>query len=230
MTPPAIATIAREGLWTNNIALVQLVGLCPLLAVTDTLVNGLGLGIATTLVLVLTSASVSLLRKLIRNEIRIPVYVLLIATFVTTVELAMEAYFHELYLNLGIFVPLIVANCAIIGRAEVFASRHGPPLAIWDGLAMGLGFTAVLVCLGALRELCGQATIFADAQLVFGEGGRFLSIELADQFRGFLLAALPPGAFLGLGLIIALKNLADAHRERRQRRRSTSNSIATQRT
>lgn len=213
------AEVLKTGLWTNNPGLVQLLGLCPLLAVSATLVNGLGLGIATTLVLVASNLTVSVIRDYVRPEIRIPVFVMVIASFVTAVELAMNAWFHDLFRVLGIFIPLIVTNCAIIGRAEAFASREPPGLAALDGLAMGLGFTAVLVVLGAARELIGQGTLFAGAHMMFGEGARAIELQLVDG--GFLLALLPPGAFLGLALLVAGKNLVDAGLKRRQAARTT---------
>lgn len=202
------AEVVRTGLWTNNAGLVQLLGLCPLLAVSTSLVNGLGLGIATTLVLLASNLTVSMIREFVRPEIRIPVFVLVIASFVTAVELAMNAWFHELFRVLGIFIPLIVTNCAIIGRAEAFASRQPPSLAALDGLAMGIGFTGVLVSLGAARELIGQGTLFAGAHMMFGEDARALEVQVVEG--GFLLALLPPGAFIGLGLMVAAKNLIDA--------------------
>jgi electron transport complex protein RnfE len=208
------AEVIRTGLWTNNAGLVQLLGLCPLLAVSTSFVNGLGLGIATTLVLLASNLTVSLIRNVVRPEIRIPVFVLVIASFVTAVELAMNAWFHELFRVLGIFIPLIVTNCAIIGRAEAFASREKPGLAALDGIAMGLGFTAVLVTLGAARELIGQGTLFSGAHMMFGEAARSIELQLADG--GFLLALLPPGAFIGLGLLVAAKNLVDAGLQRRR--------------
>lgn len=209
------AGIAREGLWKNNPALVQILGLCPLLAVTNSVINGLGLGLATLLTLVLSNTTVSLIRHYVRPEIRIPVFVLVIASIVTVVELAMHAYFHELYLVLGIFIPLIVTNCAIIARAESFASKNPVGPAFFDGLMMGLGFAAVLVVLGAIREVLGSGTLLANAHLMFGEAARGFAITVIEDYRGFLLAILPPGAFIGLGLLIALKNAIDARRERR---------------
>ncbi len=205
-----------DGLWHNNQALVALLGLCPLLAVSNTAINGLGLGLATTLVLALSNSTVSIIRNWIRPEIRVPVFVLVIASFVTAVELAMNAWFHELHRILGIFIPLIVTNCTILGRAEAFASRNALPRALADGLAIGLGFTAVLVTLGATRELIGQGTLFADAHLMLGEGARVLTIQLGDAWPGILLAVLPPGAFIGLGFLIALKNLIDRQAQRRR--------------
>jgi electron transport complex protein RnfE len=212
---PSYTHILKEGLWLNNPGTVQLLGLCPLLAVTTTVINGLGLGLATTLTLVASNVIVSLIRRLVRPEIRIPVFVLIIASIVTVIELAMNAWLHELYLILGIFIPLIVTNCAIIGRAESFASRHSVDRALLDGLAMGVGFTLVLVILGGMRELIGQGTLLAQAHLMFGEFGNQLEIILLKDYRGFLLAILPPGAFLGLGFLIAGINIVNARREKR---------------
>jgi len=211
----SISDINREGLWTNNVALVQILGLCPLLAVTATTVNGLGLGIATTLTLVLSSLIVSLIRNVVKQEVRIPVFVLIIASVVTAIELAMNAYFHELYLILGIFVPLIVTNCAILGRAEAFASKATPDKAVIDALAMGVGFTAVLVVLGAMREIIGQGTFMTQAHLMFGDIGHAMKVVLIEEYRGFLLAVLPPGAFIGLGLLIAVKNVLDERKKKK---------------
>ena len=210
--------IVRNGLWSNNQALVALLGLCPLLAVTSSVVNGLGLGLATTLVLTSSNVTVSAIRHLVRPEVRLPVFVIVIASFVTAVELAMNAFFYDLYKVLGIFIPLIVTNCAIIGRAEAFASKNRLPHALADGFAMGLGFTAVLVVLGGMRELVGQGTLLAQAHLMFGDAARSLTLTVIDDYRGFLLAILPPGAFIGMGLLIALKNVIDARRENRARR------------
>jgi len=208
-------TIVVDGLWRNNTGLVQLLGLCPLLAVTATVINGLGLGLATTLTLVASNVTVSATRSLVRPEVRIPVFVLIIASVVTAIELSMNAYFHGLYTVLGIFIPLIVTNCAIIGRAEAFASKNTVPSALVDGLSMGLGFTVVLVALGGLRELLGQGTLLSQAHLMFGEGARGLTVTVIEGYEGFLLAVLPPGAFMGLGLLIAVKNVIDARLEQR---------------
>ncbi len=202
--------IIQDGLWKNNPALVQLLGLCPLLAVSNTVINGLGLGLATILTLVASNGTVSLLRRHIPDEARLPVFVLIIASIVTIIELLMNAWFHELYLILGIFIPLIVTNCAITGRAEAFASRNSVGPALVDGLMMGLGFTAVLVLLGAMREVIGMGTLLSEAHLMFGEAARNMTITVFEDYRGFLLALLPPGAFIGLGLIVALKNVIDA--------------------
>lgn len=212
--------ISLQGLWKNNPALVQLLGLCPLLAVTATFINGLGLGLATLLVLVGSNVTVSLIRNLVRNEIRIPVFVMIIAAFVTIIQLLMNAFTYELYLALGIFIPLIVTNCAIIGRAEAFASKNSPGAAAFDGLMMGMGFTLVLVILGGMREILGAGTLFAGADRLFGPVAENWTLTLFSTDTPFLLAILPPGAFLGMGLLIALKNTIDAKLEARAPRRA----------
>ena len=208
--------IIRDGLWTNNPALVQILGLCPLLAVTNSVINGLGLGLATALTLMLSNFTVSLIRNYVRSEIRIPVFVLIIASIVTAIQLAMNAYFYDLYQILGIFIPLIVTNCSIIARAEAFAARNPPLPSLVDGLMTGLGFTAVLIVLGAIREVIGHGTLLANAHLMFGEAARHLTLTVISDYRGLLLAILPPGAFLGLGFLIALKNVIDSRRASRQ--------------
>ncbi len=215
MSAPSYSKIISDGLWLNNPGLVQLLGLCPLLAVTTSVVNGLGLGLATTLTLVFSNITVSLIRRIVRPEVRIPVFVLVIASAVTVIELAMNAWLHDLYKILGIFIPLIVTNCAIIGRAESFASRNSVDRALLDALAMGIGFTLVLVTLGGMRELLGQGTLLAHAHLMFGEAARGWTITVLDDYRGFLLAILPPGAFIGLGMLIAGMNIINARREKR---------------
>ena len=204
--------ITNNGLWHNNPALIQLLGLCPLLAVSSTFINALGLGIATTLVMIGSNITVSLVRDQIKQELRIPVFVLIIASFVTVVELMMNAYLHELYKILGIFIPLIVTNCVIIARAEAFAAKNNVKASFVDGLTMGLGFTAVLLLLGGMREIIGQGTLFSQAHLMFGESFRELQLVIIDDYSGFLLAVLPPGAFIGLGFLIALKNVIETRR------------------
>ena len=201
--------IVKDGLWGNNVALVQLLGLCPLLAVSGTFVNGLGLGLATLLTLVISNICVSMIRRWVRPEVRIPIFVLIIASIVTTIELAMNAWFHELFLILGIFIPLIVTNCSIIARAESFASKNTVFDSALDGFMMGMGFLLVLVTLGAVREMIGAGTLFANAHLMFGESAKSLVLTLGEDYPGFLLAVLPPGAFIGLGLLIAVKNHID---------------------
>ncbi len=210
------SSISKNGLWHNNVALVQLLGLCPLLAVTGTFINGLGLGIATLVTLVLSNAFVSLIRHWTRPEVRIPIFVLIIASIVTTIELAMNAWLHELYMVLGIFIPLIVTNCSIIARAESFASRNNVLDSMLDGFMMGLGFLLVLITLGSLREIIGSGTLFDHAHLMFGEAARDWKLTLGEDYPGFLLAILPPGAFMGLGLLIAIKNIIDKRQQKAQ--------------
>jgi len=207
--------ILKSGVWTQNTGLVALLGLCPLLAVSNTVINAVGLGLATTLVLLVSNVTISLIRNLVRPEVRIPVFVVVIACVVTAVELAMHAFLPGLYTVLGIFIPLIVTNCCVIGRAEAFAFKHGVAKSAVDGIATGLGFTLALVLLGALREMLGQGTLLGQADLLFGEFGKHLTLHLVDNYRGFLLAILPPGAFLGLGGLIAIKNVLDARARQR---------------
>ncbi len=201
----AHAEIWRQGLWNNNAGLVQLLGLCPLLAVTNTAVNGLGLGLATIFVLVCSNAAVSILRGTLQPEVRIPAFVLIIATTVTVVDLSLQAWLHDLSRTLGIFVPLIVTNCTILARAEAFASRQPLLPAVHDGLAQGVGFALVLIALGAGREIIGQGTLFADFDLLLGPWAADMTIHLLPESWGLLLAVLPPGAFIGLGLMVALR-------------------------
>ena len=208
--------LAIQGLWKNNPGLVQLLGLCPLLAVTATVTNALGLGLATLLVLVCSNATVSAIRQWVPKEIRIPIFVLIIAAFVTCVQLLMNAYTFGIYQSLGIFLPLIVTNCAIIGRAEAYASKNPIKQASFDGLMMGLGFTLVLIVLGAIREILGQGTLFDGANLLLGDWASVLRIEVYQLDHQFLLAILPPGAFIAMGFIIALKNAIDANIKQRQ--------------
>jgi len=203
-----IPQLLRDGLWSENPGLVKLLGLCPLLAVSNTLINGLSLGIATIATLLVSNTLVSLMRESIPTAVRIPMYVLIIASTVTVIELGMHAWLPELYLSLGLFLPLIVTNCLILGRAEAYAMRNSVRLAIADAIAMGVGFLLVLILLGGLRELVGQGTLLANSQHLFGMSANW-TIQLFDQKHGLLLALLPPGAFIGLGLLLALKNLID---------------------
>jgi len=207
----------QAGLWKDNPGLVQLLGLCPLLAVTTTLVNGFGLGIATLFVLTLSNGLVSATRRWIRNDIRIPIYVLIIASLVTCIELIFKAWFPTLDRSLGIFIPLIVTNCAIIARAEVFASRNSVGASIVDGIGMGAGFALLLMAIGAFRELVGQASILSGVEMITG-GEPFAGFSFADS--GLLLAILPPGAFFSLALAVAAKNAID-----RKRRKSRSGGV-----
>ncbi|HHG4459018.1 TPA: electron transport complex subunit E [Pseudomonas aeruginosa] len=201
--------IARNGLWRNNLGLVQLLGLCPLLGTSNSTVNALGLGLATMLVLACSNAAVSLVRGAVSEAIRLPAFVMIIAVLTTCIELLMQAWTYELYQVLGIFIPLITTNCVILGRAEAFAAKNGVLRASFDGLLMGLGFALVLLVLGGLRELLGQGTLLADMHLLFGPAAADWKIQPFPQYQGFLLAILPPGAFIMLGLLIALKNRID---------------------
>ncbi len=206
MTSGGLIARLQAGLWQDNPGLVQLLGLCPLLAVTTTLVNGLGLGIATMLVVTFSNALVSATRQWIIPEIRIPIYVLIIASLVTCIELIFKAWFPTLDRSLGIFIPLIVTNCAIVARAEIFASRNAIGASIVDGIGMGAGFAALLMALGAFRELVGQASILSDLHMIIG-GEPLSGLSFADS--GLLLAVLPPGAFFSLAIAVAAKNALD---------------------
>ena len=209
--------IIRDGLWDNNIVFSQSLALCPLLAVTGTATNGIGMGAATTVVLVFSSLVVALFRGIISPEVRIPVFVLIIATIVTLVDMSMNAWMHDLHKVLGLFIPLIVTNCAILGRAESFASKNAALPAVTDGLMMGLGFTLVLITLGAARELLGSGTLFANAELLLGKSLAFMELTLIPDYRGFLVAVLPPGGFLILGFLLAGKRVLDRQLEARRK-------------
>ena len=201
--------LSLQGLWKNNPGIVQLLGLCPLLAVTNTLTNALGLGLATLFVVIASNVLISLIRHHVPKAIRIPVFVLIIASLVSCIQLLMNAYTYQLYLSLGIFIPLIVTNCMIIGRAEAFASKNSVKHSAFDGLMMGLGFTAVLIVLGAAREILAQGTLFDGIETLLGDWASFMTMSLYNTETSFLIAALPPGAFILMGLIIAFKNSID---------------------
>ncbi|MBU2039283.1 MAG: electron transport complex subunit E [Gammaproteobacteria bacterium] len=209
MATKSLRDITLDGLWHNNPALVQLLGLCPLLAVTGSVVNALGLGLATMMVLVGSNFSVSLIRNHVPDAVRLPAFVMIIASFTTVAELVMQAFTYELYEVLGIFIPLIVTNCAILGRADAFACKNPIIPSVVDGFTMALGFTIVLIILGAMREILGQGVIFSDMQLLFGPAAASWKIELVKDYPDFLFAILPPGAFMAMGLLIALKNIID---------------------
>ena len=198
--------IIVNGLWKQNPGIIQLLGLCPLLAISSNVVNALSLGLATTLVMALSNVAVAPVRNFIPHEIRIPVFVLIIAALVTVVQLAMNAWVHPLYLVLGVFIPLITTNCIVLARVEAFASKRSTLHSVLDATMMGLGLTAVLVVLGGLREAIGKGTLFSGIDLALGPMARDWVIPLAHDYSGFLLAILPPGAFIGLGLLIALRN------------------------
>jgi len=204
---PRFRDIFRNGLWQENPGIVQLLGLCPLLAVSNTLINGIGLGVATITVMCATNFLVSSTRGWTHHDLRLPAFVLIIATFVTVIELLFKAWLFDLHLALGIFLPLIVTNCVILGRAEAFASRQPVAAAVVDGLAHGLGFAWVLVLLGGLRELFGYGSLFRNAEFLFGPTAASWRIDFGGGSAGLLLAILPPGAFIGLGLLVAARNL-----------------------
>lgn len=201
--------ISFNGLWKNNPALVQLLGLCPLLGVSNSTVNALGLALASAVVLVCSNTAVSLVRGVVNTAVRLPAFVMIIAALTTCIELLMQAYTYELYQILGIFIPLITTNCVILGRADGFAAKHDPARAAYDGLMMGLGFGVVLVLIGAIRELLGTGALLANMHLLFGPIAAEWKLTLVQDYRGFLLAILPPGAFIVLGLLIAGKNRID---------------------
>jgi len=201
--------IISEGFWGNNVVLAQNIALCPLLAVTSTATNGLGMGIATTAVLIASNTLISLIRSFIPNEVRIPAFIVLIATIVTLVDMSMNAYLHELYKVLGLFIPLIVVNCAVLARAESFASKNSILPSIVDGLFMGIGFTVALVALGGMREIIGSGTLFSGASLLLGQNFSFLEMTIIPHYKGVLLMILPPGGFVAMGFLIVGKRLLD---------------------
>jgi electron transport complex protein RnfE len=217
MATKTSSEIIRDGLWSNNPALVQVLGLCPLLAVTSTVVNAIGLGLATLMVLVGSNFAVSVIRNYVGASVRLPAFVMIIASLVTCAELLMQAFTYELYQILGIFIPLIVTNCAILGRADAFASKNSPGAAALDGAMMGLGFLAVLVVLGGLREAVGQGTLFAGMDLLLGPVAADWQMGPVAGYPDVLFMVLPPGAFVGLGLLIALKNRIDHQIDERRR-------------
>lgn len=216
-----VKEVIVQGLWKNNSALVQLLGLCPLLAVTSTATNALGLGLATTLVLTLTNFTVSLVRRWTPSEIRIPVYVMIIASVVSIVQMLINAYAFGLYQSLGIFIPLIVTNCIVVGRAEAFAAKNNPAISALDGFAIGMGATCTMFTLGSMREILGNGTLFDGADSLLGSWAKVLRIEVFHADASFLLAMLPPGAFIGLGMLLAVKYLID---EKSKKRRAAAQS------
>jgi len=201
--------LARDGLWDNNPVLAQRLALCPALAITTTATNGLGMGIATTMVLVITNAVISIFRNVVTPEVRIPVFILLIATIVTVVDLMINAFLHSLYTVLGLFIPLIVTNCVILGRAEAFASRNEVLPSAVDGLMMGVGFTAALTVIGAIREIIGSGTLFANASSLLGSAFSFLELVLIPDYKGYLIMMLPPGGFIVMGFLMAAKQVLE---------------------
>lgn len=217
--PYSVAT--ANGLWKNNAALVQLLGLCPLLAVSNSTVNALGLGLATLFVLTVSNLSVSACRHQVNSAIRLPVFVMIIAAATTSIELVMQAVTFELYEILGIFIPLIVTNCAVLGRADAFACKNPMMLSAWDGAVTGFGFLWVLVLIGMIRELLGQGTLFANMHLLLPFWPEQAFFSLGPNYRQFLLAALPPGAFITVGFLVAIKSMIDRWLTRRATARKT---------
>ena len=218
MSNVSYKTLTQNGLWKNNPALVQLLGLCPLLAVSASVVNSLGLAAATLFVLTTSNLCVSLVRNVVSDTIRLPVFVMIIAAAVTAIELLMQAYTYELYQILGIFLPLITTNCVILGRADAFAAKNPVLPSVYDGFIMGLGFGLVLVALGAIRELLGTGGLFANMQLLFGEQARAWHWVISEDYPKLLLAILPPGAFIVTGFLIAGKNQWDERARQREAR------------
>lgn len=206
------ARITRDSLWNNNIVFAQTLGLCPTMAVTSTATNGLGMGLATTAVLVASNMLISSIRHTVSDEVRIPVYIVIIATLVTLVDVSINAWAHDLYKVLGLYIALIVANCAVLGRAEAFAAKNPVLPSGMDGLMMGLGFTFALTTIGAVREILGTGTLFADAHLLLGSAFSFMELKLIPDYKGFLLMILPPGGFLAVGFLIAAKRIIDRRR------------------
>lgn len=201
--------MAKNNIWVNNVVFAQMLALCPLLAVTSGATNGLGLGIITTLVMVLSSLLVSLIRPLLTPQVRVPIFILLIATLVTIADLAMNAWLHELHKVLGLFIPLIVTNCAILGRAESYASKNPWLPSMVDGFTTGIGFTLALVILGGFREVIGSGTLFANASLLLGDAFSSIEMTLLPDYRGMLLVILPSGGFIMLGVLLSGKRLLD---------------------
>jgi Na+-translocating ferredoxin:NAD+ oxidoreductase subunit E len=201
--------IAKDGLWNNNIVFAQILGMCPTMAVTGSATNGLGMGLATTAVLVVANALVSMVRNVVTPDVRIPVYIVIIATLVTLVDVSINAWAHDLYKVLGLYIALIVANCAVLGRAEAYAQKASILPAAMDGLMMGLGFTFALTLIGGIREVIGGGTLFSNAHLLLGSSFAFLETTLIPGYRGYLLFILPPGGFLVLGFLLAGKRILD---------------------
>jgi len=202
-------TIAREGLWTNNGVLSMMLGLCPTMAMTNSATNGLGMGLATAAVMTASTLLVSLFRNHFSQEVRIPVFVLIIASMVTVVDMCMNAWMHELYKVLGLFIPLIVVNCLPFARIEMFASKKPVLPSLADGFFVGVGFALALTTIGAVREITGSGTLFADASLLLGPAFKFLEMRVLPADTGILMMILPPGAFLATGLLLVAKRMID---------------------
>jgi electron transport complex protein RnfE len=215
MTYQEFKDILHNGVWKQNTGLVQLLGMCPILAVSSSVVNGVSLGIATAIVMALSGAAIAPIRQIVPNEARIPVFILIIAVLVTVIQFAMNAYMYSLYVVLGIFIPLIVTNCIVLARIEAFAAKNPTLQSALDGFAMGLGLTAVLAVLGGIREIFGHGTLLSGIDLVFGDAAKSMVITVVPNYHGFLLAILPPGAFITLGMLIAGKNWLNLRAEQK---------------
>jgi len=216
----AYREIAWNGIWKQNTGVVQILGLCPILAISSNIVNAVSLGLATILVMAMSNLVIAALRNFIPYEIRIPVFILIIAALVTVVDLTFNAYLHELYLVLGIFIPLIVTNCIVLARVEAFAAKNEPGGSTIDGIAMGIGLTLVLAVLGAVRELVGSGTLLSGIEMII-PGAQAISV-FGDDYPGFLVAILPPGAFIALGCLIAGRNWIEARKLARAHRAAAS--------
>lgn len=228
MTLHEYKVLARDGLWDNNPVLAQKLALCPALAITTTATNGLGMGIATTMVLIITNAVISMFRNVVTPEVRIPVFILLIATAVTVIDLSINAFMHSLYTVLGLFIPLIVTNCVILGRAEAFASRNEVLPSAVDGLMMGIGFTAALTVVGGIREIIGSGTLFAGASSLLGSAFSFLELVLIPDYKGYLIMILPPGGFIVMGFLMAAKQVLEQRAEAKKLRAAQSPAMSVQ--
>jgi electron transport complex protein RnfE len=221
MTYQEFKDILYNGVWKQNTGVVQLLGMCPILAVSSSVVNGVSLGLATSVVMALSGAAISPIRTVVPNEARIPVFILIIAVLVTFIQYMMNAYMYSLYVVLGIFIPLIVTNCLVLARIEAFAAKQPPLQSALDGFAMGLGLTCVLAVLGGIREIVGHGTLLSGIDLALGESAKALVITVIPNYHGFLLAVLPPGAFITLGMLIATRNWMNIRAERKLKSNAT---------
>lgn len=214
--------LAKDGLWSNNMVFAQMLALCPVMAVTGTATNGLGMGLATLFVLVGANLIISMIRHTISQAIRIPVYIVIIATLVTLTDMLINAFAYELYKVLGLFIALIVVNCAILGRAEAFASKNTVWDSLVDSILMGIGLTWALVAIGGFREIIGSGTLFANADLLLGDAFGFLEVTIIPEYKGFLIMVLPPGGFIAVGFLLALKRWIDKKVETAQQKNETA--------
>ncbi|MGE5476873.1 MAG: electron transport complex subunit E [Bacteroidales bacterium] len=202
-------TIIKDGLWDNNGVLCMLLGMCPTMAMTTSATNGFGMGLATAAVMAASNLLVAIFRGYITYEVRVPVYILIVAAMVTLVDLTMNAWMHELYKVLGLFIPLIVSNCLPLARLEAFAAKEKVLPSLMDGIFMGLGFTLSLTMIGAVREIIGSGTLFADASLLLGPAFKFMEMRILPADMGVLMMVLPPGGFLATGFMVVGKRLLD---------------------